>query len=332
MSAKIVCFGELLLRLSAPGHEKLLQSPRLDGHIGGAEANVAVSLARFGHHAALASVVADNELGDAALGALAYHGVDVSRVIRNSGRMGLYFLTHGAVTRPSQVLYDRAHSSFANAASDALNWTGILTGADWLHVSGISPAVGASAAQAVLGAVTTARRLGVKVSFDGNYRQQLWDGWDGDGPAILREILGYADHAFINERDISLMLAEPFLDRESAYTAAFTAFPKLETIAATSRDANSVTHQKLSSEYVHRDGRWISATHNLTGIIDRIGGGDAFAAGFLHALIEGYDPQYAIDFAVAAGALKHSIPGDFNLIRVGDVKSAMTATSLDVKR
>jgi 2-dehydro-3-deoxygluconokinase len=332
MTSRIVCFGELLVRLSAPGHEKLLQSPRFNVAIGGAEANVAVSLARFGHDARFVSVVADNDLGTAAIGTLAYHGVNVAGIAKTAGRMGLYFLTHGAVTRPSQVLYDRAASSFASASATHIDWDTQLSHADWLHVSGISPAVSASAAAATLNAVKSAARLGVKVSFDGNYRAQLWAAWDGDGPAILREIIAYADHAFINERDIALITGQTFTDRTSACAAAFKAFPKLMTIAATSRDATSVTSQTLCADYITADQSWTSRTHKLDGIVDRIGGGDAFAAGFLHGLASGYEPQSLIDFAVAAAAIKHSIPGDFNLTRVEEVEAAMTATSLDVKR
>jgi 2-dehydro-3-deoxygluconokinase len=332
MSTKFVCFGELLVRLSAPGHEKLLQTPRLNVAIGGAEANVAVSLARFGHAAKFVSVVADNELGAAAIGTLAYHGVDVSGISKVAGRMGLYFLTHGAVTRPSQVLYDRAGSSFANASASQIDWESHLTGAAWLHVSGISPAVSASAAQATLAAVKAASLLGVKVSFDGNYRPQLWAAWHGDGPGILRQIIAHADHAFMNERDISLILGANLTNRVEACAIAFDAFPKLTTIAATSRDAASVTHQALGADYITRGDSWTSRTHGLEGIVDRIGGGDAFAAGFLHGVVSGYDPQVLIEFAVAAAAIKHSIPGDFNLTRVDEVEAAMAATQLDVKR
>jgi 2-dehydro-3-deoxygluconokinase len=332
MSAKIVCFGELLVRLSAPGHEKLLQSPSLNVAVGGAEANVAVSLARFGHEAKFVSVVGDNELGQAAIGTLAYHRVDVSGIVKAAGRMGLYFLSRGAVTRPSQVLYDRAGSSFASAAPNTINWDKQLSGADWLHVSGISPAVSATAAQATLFAVKAAGKLGIKVSFDGNYRAQLWAAWEGDGPTILREIISHADHAFINERDISLILDSAYTDRATACAAAFRAFPRLMTIAATSRDASSVTSQTLSAEFVSRSQSWSSRVHKLEGIIDRIGGGDAFAAGVLHGLVSGSSPQNLIDFAIAASAIKHSIPGDFNLTTIGEVEAAMSATNLDVKR
>jgi 2-dehydro-3-deoxygluconokinase len=327
----VVCLGELLLRLSAPGAERLLQSPRFDIAIGGAEANVAVSLARFGHHVRLASVVSDNDLGSVALGEVAKHGVGISEVVRVAGRMGIYFLAPGAVTRPSQVLYDRANSAFATRA-DALKPEAVLEGAAWLHVSGVTPAIGATASKATIDMVEAAARGEVQVSFDGNYRGQMWAAWQGDGPAILRQILATATIAFINERDLDLILGQDFKSRELAYQAAFDTFPKLQWIAATTRTLASVSQQSLGAELVSRTGRWTSRTYELIGIIDRIGGGDAFAAGVLHGLIGGRDPQYCIDFGAAAGAIKHSIPGDFNLTSIAEIEATMTQGGLDVRR
>lgn len=171
--ARILCFGELLLRLGAPGHALLLQQPRLDVHCGGAEANVGVSLAHFGHEVAMVSTVADNPLGAAVLGELRRHAVDTRHVRRVDGRMGLYFLTTGAIHRPSEVIYDRADSAFALAPADAYDWPRLLEGVQWLHLSGVSPALGADVAQATLAAARAARAAGVKVSFDGNYRPKL---------------------------------------------------------------------------------------------------------------------------------------------------------------
>ena len=190
---RVVCFGELLLRFSAPGHELLLQTPRLDVHVGGAEANVAVGLARLGRPAAMISAVPDNALGQAALGELRRHGVDVAGVQTLPGRMGLYFLSAGAVTRPFEVLYDRAASAFALAQPDLIDWDAALAGASWLHLSGVTPALGARAAEAAIRAAEGAVRLGVPVSFDGNYRAKLWAAWEGDGPAILRRLMAAAD-------------------------------------------------------------------------------------------------------------------------------------------
>lgn len=332
MGARVVCFGELLLRLTAPGSERLLQSGSLGVCVGGAEANVAVSLANFGHDVRFASVVADNPLGAAALGELRRRGVDTQAVARGHQRMGLYFLEPGAVRRPAAITYDRAGSAFAEAAPDRIDWETVLPGADLFHVSGVTPAIGAKGAESALRAVKAANAADVAVSFDGNYRALLWEAWEGDGPAILREILSAASYAFINERDIALILKARFENRQAAFEAAFAAFPRLKAIAATTRQQASVDDQAIAGELVTREGRWVSPVHDLPGVVDRIGGGDAFAAGALHALLGGQAPQYVIDFAVAAGALKHSIPGDFNLVSVAEVEAAMAGGSLDVKR
>lgn len=330
--ARVVCFGELLLRLTAPGAERLLQSWSLDVCVGGAEANVGVSLAGLGHDVSFASVVPDNPLGASALGELRRHGVDTAAVQRAPGRMGLYFLEPGAVRRPSRITYDRAGSAFAAAAPDVLDWSAILPGAALFHVSGVTPAIGANGAAAAQRAVKAAVSAGVPVSFDGNYRAMLWEAWDGDGPGILREILACATYAFINERDIALILKANFDDRQAAFRAAFEAFPRLKAIAATTRQQSSVDDQAIAGEIVTREGRWVSPIHELPGVVDRIGGGDAFAAGALHGLIGGRGEQYTIDFAVAAGALKHSIPGDFNRISASEVEAAIAGGNLDVKR
>ena len=332
MPARIVCFGELLLRLTAPGAERLLQSWSLDVCVGGAEANVSVSLASFGHEVQFASVVADNPLGAAALGELRRHGVRTDRIVSAPGRMGLYFLEPGAVRRPARITYDRARSAFAEAPPATLNWPDILSGADLFHISGVTPAIGAKAADAARQAVYAALSADVPVSFDGNFRALLWEAWDGDGPAILRDILACATYAFINERDIALILKGRFDDRQSAFEAAFEAFPRLQAIAATTRQQSSVDDQVIAGELVTRHGRWVSPVYELPGVIDRIGGGDAFAAGALHGLIEGRDAQYIIDFAVAAGALKHSISGDFSRVTIAEVEALMAGGSLDVKR
>lgn len=332
MAGSVVCFGELLIRLSGPGHQRLLQSPSLDVAIGGAEANVAVCLARFGDKARIASVVADNELGQAAIAEIRKHGVDTGLVRQTKGRMGLYFLSHGAVSRPSAVLYDRADSAFAKSAADLTLPAEVLAGAEWLHVSGVTPAVGPEASKAALALVEAATQAGVKVSFDGNYRAQLWAAWAGDGPAILKQILSHATLAFINERDVELILGERFAGREAALQRAFEAFPRLQWIAATTRTLASVTHQGLQGEMVSRTERYVSKDHELAGVVDRIGAGDAFAAGLLHGLLAQHEPQACLEFAVASAVIKHSIPGDFNLTNLQEVTEAMAGGGLDVRR
>ncbi|HEX5776104.1 MAG TPA: sugar kinase [Caulobacteraceae bacterium] len=335
---RVVCFGEVLLRLSAPGAGLLLQSPRLDVCVGGAEANVAVSLARFGVEAAMVSLLPDNPLGRAARDELRRYGVDTRGVRFAPGRMGLYFLSPGAVLRPSEITYDREASAFAKAAPDEIDWTRELDGADWLHVSGVTPAVGPQAAQAAVRAVGEARRLGVKVSFDGNFRPTMWAAWQGDAPAILRAIVENADLAFADERDVGLLLGRDFSGgdveerRRRAADAAFEAFPNLQHLAATIRTHHDVAHQALSALMFTRDRRFATREFSLSGIVDRIGSGDAFAAGVLRGLIAGEAEQAALEFGLAAACLKHSIPGDFNLVSQADVRALLAGDGLDVKR
>jgi len=335
----IVCFGEILLRLSAPDAGLLLQSPRLNANFGGAEANVAVSLSKLGEPARMVSILPDNAIGRAALEELRRYGVDVSGVRFAAGRMGLYFLTPGAALRSSEVLYDRAHSAFAEAIPDAFSWGDALHGATLLHLSGVTPALGDKASQGTLAAAKTARALGIPVSFDGNYRSKLWAAWSGDGPAILRELLGHASIAFVDGRDIALVLGQKFdavdaaVRHRAAAKAAFAAFPHLTRIASTVRVQHSVGHNDLSGVLFTRDGgEFQSRVYALSGIVDRIGAGDAFAAGLLHGMRVGWTEQKALDFATAAAGLKHSIPGDFNLASATDVEAFLNQDGLDVRR
>lgn len=332
----IVCFGELLLRLNAPGRERLMQSPHFDAHVGGAEANVAVSLAQFGENARMATTFADNALGAAALSALRRYGVDISACRPAPGRMGLYFMSAGAVRRPSEILYDRAGSAFAEAPAAGYDWNAILKGASWLHVSGITPAIGPNAAQAARDAARAARKLGVKLSFDGNYRAQLWAAWAGDGPAVLREILSNATLAFVNERDAALILGRDYRTGDIARTQAcadmFAAFPSLELIAATTRCQESVDDHTLGAEIVSRTGSARAPEISLRSVIDRIGAGDAFAAGVLYALNNARELPFAVAFGAAAAALKHSISGDFNIATAADIEAAMRGDGFDVRR
>ena len=336
---RVVCFGEVLLRLEAPDGEVLLQTPRLRVTYPGAEANVAVSLARFGRPAAMVTVVPDNRLGQAALEELRRYGVDVSGARRGPGRMGLFFLTQGAVLRPSEVLYDRAGSAFARAAPDAIDWAPLLDGAGWLHVSGVTPSLGAEAAAAAIRAVETAGRLGVRVSFDGNFRPKLWALWDGDPAAITRRLIEHASVAFIEERDIGRALGRGFHDEDphvrdaESAAAAFEAFPRLQVLAHTFRLQHGVDDHELSAVLRTRGGAEHRAgPYRLTGIVDRVGGGDAFAAGVLHSLADDGDPGEALRFGLAAAALKHGVHGDFNLVSEGDVRALAEGGGLDVRR
>lgn len=338
--SRVVCFGELLLRLGAPGNELLLQSPRLDVHVGGAEANVGVSLAHFGHDVAMVSAVPDNPLGQHALGELRRHGIAVDGVVRRAGgRMGLYFLTTGAVQRASEVVYDRADSVFALTTANDHDWDALLEGADWLHLSGVSPALGPDVAEATCVAARNARSRGVRVSFDGNFRPKLWQRWGGDATAILRDLFGQADIVFADHRDIEVVLGQTFAQEdavarvEAAAVAAFAAFPNLQWMACTQRHAHSVDHHALGALLLGRDGTRAQApVRQLPGIVDRIGGGDAFAAGILHGIMRGYDADATVRFGLAAGGLKHSIPGDFNPVSEADVLALVGEERFDVRR
>ncbi len=333
--AAVVCFGELLYRLSAPDRELLLQSPRLNAHLGGAEANVAIALAQFGHQVRMASVVSENALGETAIGMLRRYGVDTRHVARRSGRMGLYFLTPGAVRRPSFVLYDRAHSTFVETAPESFDWRRILDGADWLHLSGVTPALGKGPAGAAIAAAKAAQAQRVKISFDGNYRAQLWQASGGDAPTILKEVMSSATTAFVNEKDIALILNRQFPGEESrrrAFAAAFEAFPSLERIATTTRVEHCVDRHELTGTVVSRQGEARSKTFGLGGIVDRIGAGDAFAAGIIHGLASNRGEQYAVDFAAAAAAWKHSVLGDFLLATAPEIEAAMSGDDFSVRR
>jgi 2-dehydro-3-deoxygluconokinase len=332
MSGRLVCFGEMLVRLSAPQGEMLLQTPQLAAHIGGAEANVAICVSRLGGQAAMATVLPGNPLGHAARDELRRHGVDVSAVKFAPGRMGLYFLTPGAVLRPSEIIYDRAGSSFAEQA-DAIAWNTALAGAGMLHVSGITPAVSAKGGEAALAAVAAANAANVPVSFDGNYRAKLWEARRETGAPILRKLLESAALAFIDERDIALVLGEIFADRNAAATAAFRAFPKLQRIAATTRTTHAVDAFSLGTTLHHRDGTLTqSKPLELGNVVDRIGGGDAFAGGLLHGLMKNWPAEDALNFALHTAAAKHGQVGDASHASEALIRSLMADGGKDVRR
>ncbi len=342
MTRRILCYGELLLRLGAPGREPLLQSPLFNVHVGGAEANVAVSLARFGHAAAVASTVPENALGEAAVAELRRHGVDTRAVRRAPGRMGLYFLATGAGLRPSSVLYDRAGTAFAAAGAGAYDWPALLHGVDCLHLSGITPALGQATADAALAAARAGRTAGALVSFDGNFREKLWACWDAEPAPILRALLAEADIAFADHRDIAVALGAdegggahaPVEERIAAGAArAFAAFPHLRRIATTLRTQQSVDHHALGAILLDRDGRVERAPdRDLPGIVDRIGAGDAFAAGVLHGILGGRSDRDSLQFGLAASCLKHSLPGDASLAGLDEVEALVGGARLDVRR
>jgi len=334
--AVVACFGELLLRLTAPGRELLLQRPHLDVHIGGAEANVAVGLASLGHRTRVISSVPDNALGAAAIGYLRRHGVDASSVAIAPGRMGLYFLAQGAGLRASEIVYDREGSSFANARAGDFDWDRLLDGVDLLHLSGITPALGPHSAEAALAAAEAAVRLGISISFDGNYRAQLWERWDSRPRDTLTKLVSKAEILFGNHRDVGLLLGEGFSGdgpdrRRHAAEAAFGAFPNLKLIASTARHIDDADRHRISARIDTPDSASQTEEVVVAGIIDRIGAGDAFATGVLHGLRSDRDLDWTVSSGLAVTALKHSLPGDASLFGPRDIDAFMSG-ELDVRR
>jgi 2-dehydro-3-deoxygluconokinase len=335
MSA-VLCFGEILLRMTAPGRELMLQKPHLDVYVAGAEANVGVGLANLGHAVRMVSRLPGNALGQAALDALRRHGVDVSGIARTDDRMGLYFLTQGAGLRASEIFYDRKDSSFAKAGPEDFDWAALLGGVELLHLSGITPALGPRSAEAAFAAAQAAAARGIAVSFDGNYRSQLWESWDSDPKSVLTRLVSRATILFGNHRDISLLLGTAFSGegpdrRRDAAEAAFKAFPNLRMIASTARHVEDADRHLISARIDTPDGAAQTEDVLVAGIVDRIGAGDAFAAGILHGVRTGRDLDWTVRSGLALTCLKHSLPGDFSLFGPGDIDAFM-AGGLDVRR
>jgi 2-dehydro-3-deoxygluconokinase len=333
---KLVFFGELLIRLTAPDNELLMQSPSLSLHVGGAEANVAIGLAHLGHACAMVSKIPPNALGRGAVAAVRGAGVDCTAVTLHPGRMGLYFLSVGAGLRASEIVYDRAGSSFAATGPEDYDFDQLLAGAGLLHLSGITPALGPRSAEAALGAARAAKRLGVPVSFDGNYRAMLWEAWNSDPRRVLSELIGSTDILFGNHRDLSLVLGKEFSGegedrRREAAEAGFAAFPDLKLIASTARHTVTADHHRIAARVDLRDSCHQTVEVDVTGIVDRIGAGDAFAAGVLHAHLSGGDAKAMAESGLALTVLKHSLPGDASRFGQADI-DAFHGGGLDVRR
>lgn len=333
----LVAFGELLIRLSAPDKLLLKSARHLDLHVGGAEANVAIGLASLGHKTRVVSRVPDNALGQMARGSLAAAGVDVDHVTTDSGRMGLYFLTPGAGLRPSDIVYDRAGSAFALSDEGDFHWDAAFEGATHLHLSGITPALGPKSAAAAIAAAKAAKARGMTLIFDGNYRARLWEAWDSDSRGILTELVGMADILFGNHRDMTLLLGRPFTAegadrRREAAEAGFAAFPNLKLIASTARHIEDADRHRVSTRIDARDRFARTDEIAISGIVDRIGAGDAFAAGVLHGLLIAPDDiEGAAQTGLALTALKHSLPGDASTFGRQDIATFLSG-ELDVRR
>jgi len=326
---KVVTFGEIMLRLSPPGFERLFQSPLLSATFGGGEANVAVSLAQFGLDSRYVTRVPANAVGDAALAALRAQGVNVGGVLRGGDRLGIYFAETGASQRAGNVIYDRAGSAVSAAKPGTFDWTRLLEGAAWFHVTGITPALGPSVAEATREAVEAARAVGARVSIDLNYRRKLWT--ESEAQAVMRPLVARAHVLVANEEDLQSCLGyevrdanvttgglDPAAYRETAVRVARDF--GLEVVAITLRESRSASQNGWSAVLWDAGAASFheSPKYDVT-LVDRIGGGDSFAAGLVFGLVTGRAPEEALGFAVAASALKQTIPGDFNRVTVDEV-------------
>jgi 2-dehydro-3-deoxygluconokinase len=333
----IVSFGEVLLRLAAPQSAMLFQELRLEPTFCGAEANVAVALAGFGHEVRLVTAVPDNPVGEAALRTLRGLGVALAPHRLADSRLGLLYLQPGAMTRPAAVTYDRAHSAFASIGPEAYDWAALLARADWLFVSGITAALGERALAALRAAIAAAQAAGVKIAFDTNFRPTLWQGREAEAAAILRELSCAADLVFAGRRAAAMMAGgdyaggDPTEGFHAAAQAMFALSPRIRHVAATRREVFSSDRQDITGLLADRDGLSVSRTIRLENIVDRVGTGDAFAAGIMHGLITGMERDSAIAFAAACSEWAHSVPGDFLRAEVEDI-AALSAGGRDVRR
>ena len=327
--AKIVTLGEIMLRLSTPGHSRFIQTDSFDVVYGGGEANVAVSCAKYGHEAYFVSKLPAHEIGQSAVNALRRFGVRTDFIARGGSRVGIYFLESGAAMRPSKVIYDRAGSSIAEALPEDFDFDAIMEGADWFHWSGITPAISDRAAELTRLACEAAKRHGVTVSVDLNFRKKLWT--KEKAQSVMRPLMQYVDVCIGNEEDAELCLGfKPDADVEGGKTDAegykgiFAAMAKefgFEYVISTLRESFSATHNGWKAMIYDGKEFYESRRYDIDPIIDRVGGGDAFSGGVIHGLLTKATQGEALEFAVAASALKHTIPGDFNMVSVEEVEA-----------
>lgn len=332
--AKFVSFGEIMLRLKSPGHERFFQSPSLEATFGGGEANVAVALANYGLESVFVTALPENDIGDAAVRELRSFSVDTNSIVRSGSRVGIYFLEGGANQRPSKVIYDRAGSSICDAAPGDFDWAEIFADAKWFHITGITPALSQSAADLSIEAVQAANKLGVTVSCDFNFRGKLWK-YGRAAPEIMSELVKYVDVGIANEEDcqkslgvsVDVEIESGQLDTrkyESLSEKMMGVYPNLSIMAITLRESKSADCNGWSACLRDKNGFRLSRHYEITDIIDRVGGGDSFASALIYGLSEYEDRQQSLEFAVAASCLKHSISGDFNRVSVAEVKKLMS--------
>jgi len=328
---KYITFGEIMLRLKSPNLERFFQSPLLEATFGGGEANVAVGLARFNLNTSYVSIIPDNIIGDSCIGELKKQGVDTSLIVRKGNRLGIYFLEAGANQRPSKVIYDRTHSSIADAKPGDIIWDKVLAGANWFHISGITPAISLSASQISLEAVNKSREKEITVSCDLNYRGKLWK-YGKSAPEVMTELVKHIDIAIGNEEDCQKSLGiKVDIDVESGKlqinkykeltNKILRQYPNIKKIAITLRESHSANYNSWLAVLNNRKEFLISKKYEIHNIVDRVGGGDAFAAGLIYGLNNLQSDKEALEFAIAASCLTHSIPGDLPLLSIEEVKS-----------
>lgn len=333
--AEYLSFGEIMLRLKTPGHERFFQSPTFEATFGGGEANVAVALSNYGMSAGFITALPENDIGVAAIGELRRFGVDTSHIRRSGERVGIYYLESGANQRPSKVVYDRAGSSICECGPGDFDWETIFDGAKWLHITGITPALSQSAADLSLECLKAAKAAGLTVSCDFNFRGKLWK-YGKSAPEVMTELVKYVDVGIANEEDCQKSLGISVdVDIESGeldtkkYEAlsekVLEIYPDMSLIAITLRESHSADRNGWSACLRDRDNGFKLSRHfEMTDIVDRVGGGDSFASALIAGLNRYEDRQQSLEFAVAASCLKHSILGDFNRVSVEEVEKLMS--------
>ena len=327
--SKFLTFGELMLRLKSPGREKLMQSPLLEATFGGGEANVAVSLANYGMDAEFLSVIPSNAIGDAAIGELRRFNVGTDKIIRADGRMGIYYLETGANQRASKVIYDRAYSAISMFDPEKYDWDSIFNNVTWLHISGITPAISEETKEASILSVKEAKKRGVTVSIDLNYRKNLWK-YGVDAKEVMSVMTEYADIIIANEEDCQKSLGLECksnveggkLDNEdykNLSNSLLEKYPNVKKVAITLRESKSADINFWAAALNNGKDFIVSRKYEMYDIVDRVGGGDSFAGGLIYGLNVLGDDKEALEFAVAASCLKHTIDGDFNRVTVDEV-------------
>lgn len=336
--ARIVTFGEIMLRLATPGHLRFSQAHEFEATFGGGEANVAVSLAAFGEDVHFVSALPSNDIATACLSELRALGVGTAHCIQSGDRLGIYYIEKGAVCRPSKVVYDRAHSSIAEIKPGMIDWTKVFEGADWFHWTGITPAISQGAADVLKEALEAAVKAGVKISCDLNFRKNLWK-YGKTASEVMPDLVSFCDVIIGNEEDAQKVFGisaegcdtdNGVIDSskyEKVGSALMQKFPKAGIVAITQRSSINADHNVWAAVLYDGKGLKYSKRYDITDIVDRVGGGDSFAAGLIYGLVEYKDTQKALEFATAASCLKHTIEGDYNRVSTAEVEALMNGNA-----